>query len=166
MSIKAAIRHFEEEAAQINEKIAGLNARMEVVQLMLKELRGAAGVKSTGAKKVAAKKAAVKKTRGRRKKGSLTVRDAILKVVATADKALPAKEIIAGAVALSGGAVASIRTQINSLAKAGLMKQVPYEGRGFRYTTGAGKAAAAPKKAAKKKPAKKKATKKKATRKK
>ncbi|MHC4821984.1 MAG: hypothetical protein ACYTDX_09730 [Planctomycetota bacterium] len=165
MGIKDAIRHFEEEAEKIAQKIAALNARDEVVQLMLKELRGAAGVKKSAGRKPAKK--ATRKGPGRRAKGSLTVRDAILKVVAGAEAALPAKEIISGAVKLSGGAVASIRTQINALAKAGLMKQVPYEGRGFRYTTGSGKPAAPAKKApAKKKVTKKKATKKKATKKK
>ena len=40
------------------------------------------------------------------------------------------------AAALSGGAEASIRTQINALTKAGELKQVPYSGRGFKYRPG------------------------------
>jgi len=145
MSIKDVIKQYEDEAQKIKDKMHALEERAGVVALMLKEL-GSAKV-STGSKKTPASKGAGKKKAGR-KKGGLTVRDAILDTVASAKSALPAKDIIAGAVRLSGGAVASIRTQINSLAKGGLLSQVPYEGRGFRYTAGGGKPAAA--KAAKK----------------
>jgi hypothetical protein len=153
MSIKDVIKRYENEEREIHEKIEALNERAGVVELMLKELRSAA--RSGGRKSKPAKKRGKKKAPAR-KKGGLTVRDAILKTVAGAKKPLPAKEIIDGAVKLSGGAVSSIRTQINSLAKGGLLKQVPYEGRGFRYSAGGGKPA--PKKAAKK-PAKKAAKK-------
>ena len=145
MSIKDVIRKYEDEAQKIKEKIAALEERAGVVALMLKEL----GPASRGT--VSRKQPARRKKVGR-KKGGLTVRDAILNTVVGAGGPLTAKEIIDGAVKLSGGAVASIRTQINSLAKGGLLKQVPYEGRGFRYTAGAGKAAV-------KKPAKKAAKK-------
>jgi len=159
LSIKDVIKRFEDEAEQIKEKMRALEERAEVVALMLKELRGAD--KRTRPAKKKARKVARKKA-PRKKKGGLTVRDAILKTVAGATNPLPAKDIIDGAVKLSGGAVASIRTQINSLARGGLLKQVPYEGRGFRYTTGGGKAATkkAPKKVAKKRGKKRTARKK------
>jgi len=145
MSIKAVIKRYEDEEKAIKEKMAALMQRADVVELMLKELRSASG--AGGGRKKPAKKGGRKKSTSR-KKGGLTVRDAILKTVANARSALPAKDIIDGAVKLSNGAVASIRTQINSLAKGGWIKQVPYEGRGFRYAAGSGKAA--PKKVVKK----------------
>ena len=151
MSIKEVIKRYQNEADAIHEKMDVLKNRLQIVEMMLKELRGAGKVK-VGRKPM--KKKAVRKGR---KKSGMTVRDAIMKTVTAAKNPLPAKDIIKGAVEFSGGAIASIRTQINSLAKGGLIKQVPYEGRGFRYS--AGGAAKAPKKVTKKpaaKPAEKK----------
>ena len=157
MSIKDVIKQYEVEAQKIKDKILALEERAGVVALMLKELGGA--TRSTVSAKKPAKKTPGRKKAGR-KKGGLTVRDAILNTVADAKSALTAKDIIDGAVKLSGGAVASIRTQINSLAKGALFKQVPYEGRGFRYTSGGEKPVAEkPAKKVVKKPAKKAAKK-------
>jgi hypothetical protein len=159
LSIKQVISRFEEEAEQIKEKMAALSRRSETVQLMLKELRSVAKVKPGRGRKAAggAAKKKTRKGRGRKKKGGVTVRDAILQTVAGASEPLPAKAIIDGAAKLSGGAVASIRTQINTLSREGLIQQVPYEGRGYRYGM-PGKAAAA-KKAPKAAAAKKKTSK-------
>jgi hypothetical protein len=156
MSVKNIIAKFEQEQAEIQQKIAALNERHGVLDLMLKEVRAAAsklGLKPE-AEKAAAPKApkAAKPAKGPgRRKGALTVRDAILKSVSEVKEAIPAKQIIADAVRLSGGAVASIRTQINSLTKSGHLAQVPYEGRGFKYSKGSGEKAA-PKAKAKAKP--------------
>ena len=151
MSIKEVIKRYQGEADAIHEKMDVMKDRLKIVEMMLKELRGAGKMK--------AGRKPMKKKVGRkaRRKGGMTVRDAILKTVTAAKNPLPAKDIIKGSVELSGGAIASIRTQINSLAKGGLIKQVPYEGRGFRYSSGG--AAKAPKKVTKKpaaKPAEKK----------
>jgi len=133
LSVKDLIARFEKEAQDIESRMDDLKQRHDVISLVLKELKGASG-KRRGRKPATAKKA--RKTRGR-KRGGMTVRDAILKTVFDAKDPLPAKEIIAGAEKLSGGAEASIRTQINALSRQGLLKQIPYEGRGFRYGPGA-----------------------------
>ena len=103
---------------------------------MLKELN--ADSASPAPTKAGAQKTAPKKSlkAGGQKKGALTVRDAILSAVNAAKEAIPANEIIAEAVRLSGGAVASIRTQINALTRGGDLLQQPYQGRGFKYKVG------------------------------
>lgn len=63
-------------------------------------------------------------------------KDAILKVVADAKEPLTAGELIAAAGKLSGGAANSLRTQVNALKNSGALKQVPYEGLGFKYAAG------------------------------
>ena len=70
----------------------------------------------------------------RKKRGGLSARDAILKVVGDAGEPVTAGDIIKGAAKLSGGKASSIRTQLGALAKAGRLKPVPYSGRGFKYT--------------------------------
>lgn len=151
MSIRELISRFESEAEEIKEKMAALEKRAETVTLMLKELRSA----DKGKPRRSGKAAPAKKSsrRGRKKKGGVTVRDAILATVNEASEPLPAKDIIDGAEKRSGGAVASIRTQINTLSREGLIQQVPYEGRGYRYgKAGSAPAAAPAKKASAKKP--------------
>ena len=151
MSIKQVIKGYVNEKEEIAKKRAALDEREAFIDRILKELQGATK-KTKPARKGRAKK------RGRKKRGGMTVRDAILQAVSEAGKPVTAGQIVEAAGKLSGGAVASIRTQINGLTKAGLLKQVPYSGRGFQYTIGAKKAAKPAKKAAKK--AKKKVAKK------
>ncbi len=138
MSVKNLIAKFEAERGAIQEKIDTLKKRDHILELMLKELNADA---TSAAPKGEVKKAASKKPRkaGGQKKGALTVRDAILEAVHAAQEAIPANEIIAEAVRLSGGAIASIRTQINALTRGGELSQQPYEGRGFKYKSGDGK---------------------------
>lgn len=134
MSVKSIIAGFEQEKEQIQAKVTALKAREATLDLLLKELQGAMRGDKRGAKaapKVA--KAGVKKRKG------ITVRDSIIKAVGMAKGPLTAGAIIEKAVDLSGGAVPSIRTQINALTKAGELEQVPYEGRGFQYQIPAGK---------------------------
>jgi hypothetical protein len=151
LSIRELISRFETEAEEIKEKMGALQQRAETVALMLKELKSADKGKSRRSGKAAPKKTGGR--RGRKKKGGVTVRDAILATVNAASEPLPAKDIIDGAVQRSGGAVASIRTQINTLSREGLIQQVPYEGRGYRYgKPGSAPASAPAKKASAKKP--------------
>lgn len=148
------IRHFESEAEGISAKMKSLQERSDLVATILKELRAAAGKSGRKAATPAAKpakKTAAKKAPGRKKRGGVTVRDAIVKAVTGGGKAMTAGEIIGVASDLSGGAVASIRTQINTLTKEGALKQVPYAGRGFKYALGGGKKAPAKKAARRKK---------------
>ncbi len=56
----------------------------------------------------------------RKKRGGISAKDAILKVVGDAAGAVTVGEIIAGASALSGGKAPSIRTQLNALTKPGI----------------------------------------------
>ena len=137
MSVKNVIAKFEEERVAIQGKMDALRKRDNILELMLKELSAAS---MSAAPKTGVKKAASKKPRkaGGQKKGTLTVRDAILNAVNAAKEAIPANEIIAEAVRLSGGAVASIRTQINALTRGGELSQQPYQGRGFKYKAGEG----------------------------
>ena len=153
MSVKSLIAKFEKEKEDLQNKITACQERIGVLDVLLKELKGAA--RGTVRRKKAAAKPKGRKKRAR-KKGGLTVREAIVKTVATAGAPMTAGDIIKGAAALSGGAAASIRTQINSLAKGGELQQVPYEGRGFKYQIPKAKPKAKPKvKAKAAKPAKK-----------
>jgi len=130
VSVKSIIAKFEQERVEIQAKIDALTERDAILVLMLKEL-SAAGAAGAPPKKAAAKQ--TRKPRAGKKSGAMTVRDAIMNAVNAAKDAIPANEIIAEAVRLSGGAVASIRTQINSLTRGGELSQEPYEGRGFKY---------------------------------
>ncbi len=144
MSIRDVIKGYVGEKEQIAKKRAALDEREAFIDLILKELEGA-----TKKSKPAAK-APPKKRRGRKKRGGVTVRDAILQAVTQAGKAVTAGQIVEAAGKLSGGAVASIRTQINGLTKDGMLKQVPFSGRGFQYTISTGKPPTPAKKARKK----------------
>jgi hypothetical protein len=162
VSVKSLIDQFEKEKEEIREKISKLQQRDEVLDLLLKELKGASRSTSgkAGEKKRAATRKVAKKAAKGRRKGKLTVREGILQALASAHAPLTAGEIIAQAADLSGGAKGSIRTQLNSLTRAKEIHQMPYEGRGFKYRLGKGRKAPARKKTAKKKAAKKKTTKK------
>ncbi len=146
MSVKNIIAKFEQERVEIQAKIDALRERDAILVLMLKEL-SAAGTTAAPKKPAAASKP--RKPRAGKKSGAMTVRDAIMSAVNAARDAIPANEIIAEAARLSGGAVASIRTQINALTRGGELTQVPYKGRGFKYKAGSGDAAVKPKAKAK-----------------
>ena len=144
MSVQEVVAKFENERAGIEEKISGLQKRAEILDMMLAELRGASAprrgrplgsTKKTGKKteKKVRTRTTGKSKRAPKKRSGVTVRDAILQVVGASKEPLPAKDILPAAVRLSSGAEASVRTQLNTLTKEGLLKQVPYEGRGFRY---------------------------------
>ncbi len=128
------------EKAKLERDVDALTKRIAALDLVLTTLAGGAP-QATGkpAKKPGRRPAAAR--RGRPRAKLLTVREGIIQAVGAAKKPLPVKDIIAGARALSGGAVASIRTQINILTKEGALRQLPYEGRGFAYATGGGRKA-------------------------
>ena len=149
MSLRDVIKKFQEEKDQIAKKRAALDAREAFIDQIMKEI-------GVGAKKAPAA-APRKRKGGRKKRGGMTVRDAILQAVTEGGKPMPAGEIVSAAGKLSGGAEASVRTQINGLTKAGLLQQVPYAGRGFQYKIASGKPAAKPKKMVRRKKAAKKA---------
>lgn len=138
MSVGDLIKKFEAEKDGINAKIAALKERDEFLGNLLEELRSVDGAraKAPAPASSASPKAAGKEKRGRKRKGGMTVRDAIMKTVAGASAPLRAGEIIEKAVALSGGAETSVRTQINGLTKSGDLKQVAFAGRGFKYELG------------------------------
>lgn len=80
------------------------------------------------------------KKRGRPRKvtaeggeSKMTVRDAIVKVVNGAPAPMLVSDLIPEVEALSGGAVGTIRTQVNLLAKAGKIAQINHPGRGYLY---------------------------------
>lgn len=132
MSVKSLIARFEAEREEIAGKKAALEERAGFLDSMLAELRRESP-KPKG-KRGTSKKKATRKSR--QKKGGMTSKDAILKVVGDAKEPLTAGEIISAAGKLSGGAANSLRTQINALKNTGALKQVPYEGRGFKYAAG------------------------------
>jgi hypothetical protein len=147
MTITQIVEKYESEIADIDAKIGSLNERKAFVKSLLKEIRHAAGSAMPKATRAAAPKASAapasspapagkKKPRKARKKrrGSPSARTAILQVVGDAPEPVTAAAIIDGAAALSGGKASSIRTQLNALTKAGSLKQVPFSGRGFKYT--------------------------------
>jgi len=135
MTIAAVRKKFEDELAGIAGKIAKLQERAELLRTLLAELDRAAPAPK--ASKPVKKKAG---RRARKPKTGTTVKNAILMSVAQAPRPLTAGEILLAAEKLSGGAVSSIRTQINALAKAGDLEKVPHEGRGYKYKPGASKA--------------------------
>ena len=158
MRIAEIIARYEKEKSDIQDKVVALGEREKIIDILLKELRGAAGPAARGdeLKKAPAKER--KARAGRKKRGGTTVREAILAAVAAADGPVTAGEIVKNAAALSGGVEASIRTQINTLTRSGDINQVPYSGRGFQYEMAGAKkasAAATEKKAPAKKPVKK-----------
>lgn len=155
MSTNTLIESFEAEREEIRSKLDDLHRREEFLQKAIAEIRRASpGGRGRGAPKTKEK---VKTGTRARRKGGMTVKDAILKVVADAGEPIAPAEIIPATVKLSGGAEPSIRTQLNNLSRSGQLKQVPHEGRGFKYTIGDAAAPATEKTSAKKKaPAKRK----------
>ena len=128
MSVKTIIAQFESELQAIGGKMDALKERAAFVESLLKELKSASKSAPGGGVAKPAKKRASK-----RRKGGTTVKDAILKAVSTSKEPMTPGEIIKEAQAISSGAIASIRTQINTLTKAGQLKQVAHKGRGFKY---------------------------------
>jgi hypothetical protein len=57
----------------------------------------------------------------------------VVRVLSESREPMTSGEIIAAARGLSGGAAASVRTQIIAARKAGEIRQVPHSGRGHKY---------------------------------
>ena len=100
VSIKKLIEKFEAEAAAIQAKINALNERATLVETMVKELRKSLGSHWEAAMLLAKQVKETRKPRKARKPrktGKMTVRDAIMKVVAAADGSLAVKDILGAA---------------------------------------------------------------------
>ncbi len=153
MDTKQLMRKLEAEKQEIKEKIEELMQRAEKVDSVLHEIRKAVGRggkavrKKPGRKKGKKAPARPAKT-AKKKKKKVTVRQAILRAVSGAAEPLAPAEIIKSAMKLCDGAVASIRSQISTLAKEGAIEKVEHPGRGFLYKAAASEKPA-PKKAEK-----------------
>lgn len=153
MSTSEVIARLEAERAGIEEKMNGLREREQFLGQMIDELRktgggggGRAARRGPGRPKGSGRKAAggapaaeggaaakPKGRRGRKPKGGMSLRDAILKAITDAGEPLTPSDIVATAAKLSGGKPISIRTQITPLAQQGVLTKHEHEGRGFKY---------------------------------
>ena len=132
MSITQLRTGYEAELTRIGERIAALEKRRAVVELVLAEL----GTISSGrAPKEKAAKAAKAAKAGRRKRrpGGMTARDAVITTLGASKEPLTPKEIIEAAAAKSNCARNSLRAQIGTLTKSKEIVQVSHKGRGYKY---------------------------------
>ena len=128
MSITQLRTGYEAELTRIGERIAALEKRRAVVELVLAEL----GTISSG--RAPKEKAAKAAKAGRRKRpGGMTARDAVITTLGASKEPLTPKEIIEAAAAKSNCARNSLRAQIGTLTKSKEIVQVSHKGRGYKY---------------------------------
>ena len=133
MSIAELRNRYEQELVRIAEKMASLEKRRGVAELVLSELGALTPGRTAKPGRKPGRKPGKKAARRKRRPGGMTARDAVLTMLGSAKGPLTPKEIITGAAEKSNCAGNSLRAQIGTLTKTGEILQVPHKGRGYQY---------------------------------